>query len=61
MHLPHRCYSTSIKAVEAAVLLVYWLQIGNAYTVYNSETGKVIRQFAKRFGSDGKEVIQVLE
>lgn len=45
--LPWRCYRTYQRAIEKALTLLVWLDVGNAYTVYDSRTMKARRQWKR--------------
>jgi len=47
-NLPHRCYLTEQRAIDKALTLLYWLALGNSYTVYDSRSGRAIVQFTRR-------------
>lgn len=46
--LPWRYYADEKRAINAALTLLYWLELGNSYTVYDSSNGEVIRVFARK-------------
>jgi len=46
--LPWRSYMTARRAVDKALVLVYWLELGNSYTVYDARSSRVIVQFTRR-------------
>jgi hypothetical protein len=48
MDLPWRKYGTDKSAIEHALVLVYWLELGNSYTVYDSRSGRALVQFTRR-------------
>lgn len=45
--LPWRCYKTYERAVEKCLVLLYWLAVGNSYTIYDERNGKAKRQFTR--------------
>jgi hypothetical protein len=45
--LPWRSYKTFERAVEKTLVLLVWLPIGNAYTIYDSRSHKAKRQWKR--------------
>lgn len=54
--LPWRCYKTSRSAIDHALVLIYWLELGNSYTVYDVATGHAVIQFTRKI--NGIQVMQ---
>jgi hypothetical protein len=50
LDLPWRAYVTEARAIEKALILIYWLEEGNSYTVYNADTGLAVMQVTRRDG-----------
>lgn len=37
--VPHRCYASSERALNAALLLIRWEHVGQVFTVYHKRSG----------------------
>lgn len=48
MDVPHRCYKEPEAAINKTLAMLYWLELGNSYTVYNADSGKAIVQFTRK-------------
>lgn len=46
--LPWRYYAEAKRAINAALVLLYWLELGNSYTIYDARSGAVVRVFARK-------------
>lgn len=57
--LPHRCYMSDRRAREKALTLLLWLEVGNALTIYDERTGRVVRQFAKRLEGNKVKYVEL--
>ena len=44
----HRCYLTENSAIDHVLVMLYWLELGNSYTIYDARSGRVVRQFVRR-------------
>lgn len=53
--LPWRSYTSPKRAIEKCLQLLYWLEVGNSYTVYSAEGYKGIAQFTRTV--DGIKVL----
>lgn len=45
--LPWRAYLTFERAVEKALTLLVWLEVGNSYTIYDSRSYMAKRQWTR--------------
>lgn len=48
MDLPWRAYRKVERAIERCLVLIYWLQVGNSYTVYDARSSRAIIQVTRR-------------
>jgi hypothetical protein len=48
MDIPWRAYRTAERAIERCLALVYWLEVGNSYTVYEANSSTAIIQVTRR-------------
>ena len=48
LDLPWRSYKTEKRAVEQALILLYWLELGNSCTVYDTRSSRAIIQFTRK-------------
>ena len=46
--LPWRSYNTEVSAINKALTLLYWLKLGNSYTVYDTRSSRAIIQFTRK-------------
>lgn len=46
--LPWRAYSEVERAIERCLALIYWLKVGNSYTVYDARSSRAIIQVTRR-------------
>ena len=46
--LPWRSYLTEVNAINKALTLLYWLKLGNSYTVYDARSSRAIVQFTRK-------------
>ena len=55
--LPWRAYLTYERAVERCLVLLYWLEMGNSYTIYDCRNYLAKRQFTRTINGI-KEMIE---
>ncbi len=48
VNVAHRCYTTSVNAENAALIMMRWAKIGMSLEVYQITTGKLIAQYSRR-------------
>jgi hypothetical protein len=46
--LPWRAYIDKTRAINKCLTLLWWLEIGNSYTVYDSRSSKAVAQFTRK-------------
>ena len=46
--LPRRSYMTAARAIDKALVLLYWLELGNSYTIYDDRSSRAIIQFTRK-------------
>lgn len=55
-----RYYSDKASAVNKGLVLSYRdLELGNAYTVYNIQSGRTVHQFAKRITNHQVHIVEL--
>lgn len=47
MDLPWRRYATEERAIEKALVLVHWMEVGSVLTIYHDKTSTVVGEFRK--------------
>lgn len=45
--LPWRAYVTFERCIEKCLVLLYWLELGNSYTIYDTRSYMAKRQFTR--------------
>jgi hypothetical protein len=48
MDLPWRAYRQMGRAIERCLVLIYWMKVGNSYTVYDARSSRAIIQVTRR-------------
>ena len=46
--IPWRAYRSGARAIERCLSLVFWLEVGNSYTVYEARSSTAIIQVTRR-------------
>lgn len=47
LDLPHRAYVDPKRAIERCLSLLYWLEVGNSYTVYDERSSTALMQVTR--------------
>lgn len=48
LDLPHRSYKEPQRAIERCLVLLYALELGNSYTVYDARSSRAILQVTRK-------------